>query len=192
LATRLRIPYLTREGLKGTPSLKDLGEKVPGAAKGYAGGTQSLDTALNAIRDRLPKAKWLNVPTISDKRLTIDEAVSGLKKLTGDDFKQARGEVVSELTRLDMQRGVKGMRGPTPYAGQAFNMRATPERFVYKGTPVERAATKALEMTRSPGVRAGLEAEGTAESVAPGVPNALLPILGAEGSTLADLARHAR
>jgi hypothetical protein len=187
LATRLRIPFT------GMPSLKEAGEKVPGAAKGFAGGTQSLDTALNAIRDRLPKGKWLNVPTLGDKKMTIDEAVSGLKKLTGDDFKQARGEVVSELTRLDMQRGVRGMRGPTPYAGQAFNMRATPERFVYRGTPGERAATRVLDVSRNPAVRAGLEAEAAAESVVPGVPNALLPILGAtEGTSFGDLARHVR
>lgn len=188
LATRLKIPFT------GMPSLKEAGEKVPRAAAGYAGAGKAIDKASDMIAARLPKGAWLNLPAIdSSKRLTLDEAVKALKEMKGAEYEVARKQLIYQLNAAD-QAMVKGGVKPLtkPYSGQIFGQVSPKERFTYRGTPGERAATKALDLSRNPMGRAALDAEATDESVVPGVPNALLPILGLEGSTFGELARHAR
>src|SRR3990167_4047615 len=48
--------------------------------------------------------------------LTVDEAVKRLAELTGPEYRVARAEIASELSRLDVQR----VTGPKPLAGAIF------------------------------------------------------------------------
>lgn len=183
LLSRLKIPFTD------LPTLKTMGEKIPGARAGFERGGERIREAFDAVKDRLPPGKWMSVPTLGKGKVTAEQAVDGLLRQRGKDYEQTLGEIVSEFNRLDIQHGVRGFRGPAPYAGAAFKTRAPAERFEYAGTQGERAATRFLDISRSPATRAVLQSELTPE-IAPGIPRGAVPLMGGEG--FSALARHAR
>ena len=186
LAGAVKIPKI---GWK--TSLAEKATKVPRTIAGREAGSRELKEAGDLIASRLPKSASLNVPALSAQPLTIQEAVAGLKKLNDPQFTIARQQLIAALNANDKAMIAQGVKPLTrPYSGQIFGHFSPRERFTYRGTPTEKALAGTLPFV--PGARAGLEAEATAEGV-PGIPNALLPILGAvEGTTFGDLARHVK
>src|SRR3990167_5024348 len=91
--------------------------------------------------------------------LTVDEAVKRLAELTGPEYRVARAEIASELSRLDVQR----VTGPKPLAGAIFKTFTEPERFLYRGTPLERVAERVVGATRHPITRTAADVAATAD-----------------------------
>lgn len=115
--------------------------KAGAASRAFDWATKAPGEALEAIRARLPAGKWLNVPSLSSAKLTVQEAVDKLATMTGNDYQLARQELASELNRLDVQ----AVTGPKPLAGKVFKDRTSADRFVPSGfSRVAEAARKAL------------------------------------------------
>ncbi len=112
------------------------------AALRYA--TEAPDKALAGLRARLPKGAWLNVPSLSKSRLTVDDAVAKLAKMEGNAYQQARAEIASEMNRLDVQR----VTGPKPLAGAVFKHETSPERFTPRSTALQRVAEQVATLPR--------------------------------------------
>src|SRR3990167_2601027 len=91
--------------------------------------------------------------------LTVDEAVKRLAGFTAPESRGARAEIASELTRLDVQR----VTGPKPLAGAIFKTFTEPERFLYRGTPLERVAERVVGATRHPITRTAADVAATAD-----------------------------
>lgn len=169
----------------GVPSLESLGKRV----QAFAYATRAPMEAYEAIKDRVPKGKWMFVPTINPKQaITAKEAAEGLAKLERLDYEAARKEIKAELDRLDVWRaGLPGRpgKGPRPYAGSKFETITTPERFTpsdaaYRGA----AATAAM---KSPLTRMAADVVATGEDIE-GVPRGSLPALMMGTGGLKDLA----
>lgn len=185
LATHLKVPFT------GMRSLAEAGEKVPGAKKGFEGAGKALEKARDLIASRLPKTASLNVPALSNSPMTLQEAVKSLQGLKGEQYQIARQQLVHALNENDKQMIARGVKPLTkPFSGQIFGKFSPKERFQYRGTAGERAATNVLEFSRSPAARAALESEATPE-VAPDIPRAMVPVLGAK-ETFGKLAEHAK
>ena len=157
----------------GVPSLESLAKRV-GAFR-YA--TEAPLAAYNAIKDRVPKGKWMFVPTINPKApITALEAAEGLAKLERLDYEAARKEIVQELNRLDMRRaGLPQLKakGPRPYAGSGFETRTSPERFA--PSDVSKRGAAVAEALKSPLSRIAADVGATEE--VEGVPVGALPFL---------------
>src|SRR5207247_1840544 len=127
------------------------------AKRTFEWATRAPTEALTALRARLPAGQWMNVPSISGAKMTADEAIDELKRLTGNEYRQARDEIASELSRLDKQR----VTGPKPVAGTVFKQRTSPERFTPpaepSGSTMERVAAKAADGLKSPVARAAAD-----------------------------------
>ena len=180
-----------------TSSLSEKAGKVAGAAAGRERGGNALDAARDLIEDRIPPKARFMIPAINPKTpLSLQDAVAGLKKLDDPQYTMAKDQLVAALNdaeRAMFKQGVRIPGGPPvvkPFAGSVFGKSAPQERFTYRGTGPELALGRASALV--PGAMAGSQSEATTETV-PGVPNALLPLLGlTEGSTFGELARHAR
>ena len=176
------LPHLRLPRMFGVPSLADLAEKMRSTKAGLQYATERLEAALDVVRARLPKGKWLNVPSLSATPLSVQDAVNKLKQATGTVYQQARAEVAHEMGRLDVQR----VTGPRPLAGAVFKAQTSPERYVYPGTAAERVAEHVVPYFRAPAVRAAADVAAT-EEVAPGVPaGAVVPVVA--GSELGRIA----
>lgn len=137
--------------------------------------TEAPMKALDALRARLPKGKWMNVPSIAGTKITADEAVQELTKLTGNEYKQARAEIANELSRLDAQR----ITGPRPVAGTVFNQRTSPERFEPPNRPLAQGFDAAARALRAPVTRAAADVAATTPIDNSGTPVGVVPIAGA-------------
>lgn len=127
------------------------------AKRAFAWATRAPQEAISALASRLPSGQWMNVPSLSGAKLTVKEAIDELVKLTGAEYKQARAEIASELSRLDKQR----VTGPKPVAGTVFAQRTSPERFVPPPTPTgtatQRGAARVADVATSPLTRAAAD-----------------------------------
>lgn len=168
----------------GVPSLEGLSKRVE--AFDYA--SKAPMQAYEAIKDRVPKGKWMFVPTINPKQaITAKEAAEGLAKLERLDYEAARKEIKAELDRLDVWRaGLPGRpgRGPRPYAGSAFETRTSATRFEPSDVAKRGAAT--AQAMKSPLTRMAADVGATGEDIE-GVPRGALPFMMGTGS-LKDLA----
>lgn len=172
LIPRAKIPWLTR-------SIKDLAEEAGSWKTAYKKATEAIGSAFDAVKDRIPKGKWLNVPTIDKaKRLTPTEAQRGLEKLEGLDYEQARKEIIAELTRLDIRNIPKrlGGGGPRPYAGQAFEMRTRPQRFTPPLQPGHKFGELAAAALGAPGTRTAADVAASQDVM--GVPAGVIGAYG--------------
>lgn len=184
VAGAVKIPKL---GWK--TSLAEKAGKVEGAAAGRAGaGEANVKAAKEAVKN-LPTGLTVNVPALGPRPMTVPVAIARLNRLDDPQHAVARQQLINALNAADKSMLGPG-KNPPPYAGQIFGKFSPKERFTYHGTPAEQRLGAARDYV--PGARAGLDAAATAESVAPGVPNLMLPLLGAEGASFSDLARHAR
>ena len=122
-----------------------------------------------------------DVPSLASVKLTLDDAVTGLRSLMasgGQRFTQARDELLAELRRLDAQGPAKiagttkTTAGKKPYA-DAVVRKATPDPFpqppaapTYPPAPTPPAAPAAVKLGRvadavSPFGRAALDVAAT-------------------------------
>lgn len=138
--------------------------KVGKAARAFDWATVAPQRALDALRSRLPTGKWLNVPSLASAKLTVEEAVEALSKKTGAQYQQARAELASEISRLDVQR----VTGPKPLAGQVFKMRTAEERF--EPSLLSRVAEAGRSFLGSGATRAGAETLATEDVGDPSIP----------------------
>ena len=169
---RLRVPF-TNIGIKAQA------EPVRASRAALEHATRAPGEALERIAARLPKGKWLMVPSLSGQKLTVEDAVKQLSGTMGPQYQQARGEIISELSRLDIQR----VTGPKPWAGALFRKWTTPERFVAPESGTGRLALAALRASQNPAVRAAADAAMTAPVGSPAVPVGLpLAILGGQAA----------
>lgn len=123
--------------------------------------------ALQALASRLPATgKYLNVPSLSNVQLSVQEAIAKLAKTSGAKWQQAREELANEFTRLDAQR----LTGPAPFAGEVLKQ-MTPA----KASQFSQLAEAANAGLRNPAARAGLDVAAAHEPI-PGVPAGLFAI----------------
>lgn len=127
-------PNLLKIPFSGKPSLGDL----QGRKGAYESVAPRIEQAFNAIKGRLPDTKWVRVPTLGTKKMTPKEAIEGLKKLEGTDFKQARQEIVAEFEKK------------VTHAGTAMDLRAPADRFAPTGT-MQRIAEGAVPPLKGQG-----------------------------------------
>lgn len=168
----------------GIPSLEALSKRV-GAFK-YA--TEAPMKAYEAIKDRVPKGKWMFVPTINPKQaITAKEAAETLGTLTGLEYEVARKEIKAELDRLDIWRGGlpdRPGRGPRPYAGSSFETRTSDKRF--EPSDVAKKGAAAVKTLRDPFTRTAADVAATED--AGGIPLGLWPPLMATPESLRGIA----
>jgi len=154
--------------LGSIPGVEALGKP----ARAFEWATEAPKKMLQAIKDRLPKAAFVNVPSLSKSPMNPVDAVKKLTELTGMEYKQARAEIISEFNRLDIQQWIatatgEFVKGPKPYAGSVFKAGTSKARFEPSTTAkVAEAVRPALT---GPAARSSGEALAT-EPVAPGVP----------------------
>jgi hypothetical protein len=90
---------------------------------------------LATIAQRLPKAKFFNVPSLSNQPMTVSDAVAKLAKMKDDPlYAQVRGEIINEMNRLDIQKMIAlstgaFVKGPGPSAGSLFERGTSPSLF---------------------------------------------------------------
>jgi len=185
------IPHLgTAKRLGNIRTLAELAEKMRVTKAGLKYATESIQLAFDAVKARLKTAK-INIPSLSGKPMVAQDAIDRLKGREGHNYQQTLKEIASELDRLDIQKWITTaaggfVRGPRPRAGTEFLSRAAPERFVYAGTPAERAAEHIVGALKHPGTRAVMDVAAT-EEIAPGVPaGAVVPVVA--GSELGRIA----
>lgn len=119
-----------------------LGLKEWGApARAFAEAPAKAVDAFDIIKSRLPAGNWFNVPSLGAARMSAQDAIAKLAEKTGAAYVQARAELASELSRLDMQR----LTGPNPLAGALFK-RLTPagRETASSGARLAESARKAL------------------------------------------------
>lgn len=159
--------------------LGKVGGKIAEHAKplrAFESAKTALGEALDAISARLPKGKWMRVPSISGGKMTADEAVQELAKLRGAEYKQAREEIANELSRLDAQR----ITGPKPVAGTVFKQRTSPDLFEPGKERSRRAAGAVSDAVNSRPARAIADTAATTPiDDSTGVPIGAVPIMGA-------------
>lgn len=175
-----KIPGVTR-------SVGEMAGKVRSTRAGEASVAPRIDKAIELIKDRLPKGAWLNVPALSAKRMTLEEAAAALKnpKLVDEQFQLARAQLVHQLNEADrtlLKQGVKPLT--KPFSGSIFGQFAPKEHFRYRPTGAEKMAAGIVKGTESPALRS-LADVATTEDV--GGPSGVLPVgaaavLGAPGS----------
>jgi len=180
-----RIPGLTR-------SIATIAEELGSRHKAYEYATKAIGQAFEAVKDRIPKGAWMNLPSLDKtKRLTAKEAQAGLENLERIDYEVARKEIISELNRLDIRNLPKRMLGgqakaPRPYAGQEFEMRSSPSRFQPTPTTGEKVASGATKTLQDPFMRAAADT-ATTQTKVDGVPFGAL----AAATMAGPLLRHA-
>lgn len=197
-ATEGALGLASKVKLPGVPSLSDLAEKVTGRKEAFKYATEAPGKALDALRDRLPKGKWLWVPTINEKaKITVDEAVKSLKGLEGLEYQAARKEIINEMNALDIRKGglpELGRKSRPTYAGQGFDVRTSPERFQPPpGSTLERFAEGvAVPFLESPATRGLADVATTQHDPSSGLPYGAMAGLGLadKAGGLWDIARH--
>lgn len=135
------------------PGVATVAEPLTRAKEGFKFYTGQLDKALDLVKDRLPKGQWLDVPAIAKgAKLSVDEAMEGLKKLRGDAYKLALSQLAHKLNEAERTL-VKSQtkRIPKPYAGTVLKGQAPAERFEYAGTKPQRMAATAADVIERPG-----------------------------------------
>lgn len=175
LISGLKLPFLPE-----STRLKGLAEAAA-PAKAYKWATEAVDTAVDAIKGRIPKSTKLNVPSLSPTPISLEEAAKKLATMEQAAYTQTRSEIIGELNRLDKGRTVGGMKpggtyGPVPvsppYAGSQVQKMTSPRRFAPKaGAKVAEAAEGALTDAN---VRAAMDALGLMD--VGGIPAGALPI----------------
>jgi hypothetical protein len=155
------LPTITR-----IPGVQELAKP----AQAFKWATEAPKKMLAAIKDRLPKAAFVNVPSLSKSPMNPVDAVKKLTELTGLEYQQARGEIISEFNRLDIQKWLTTatgdfVKGPKPYAGSVFKAGTSKARF----EPPTTAKVAEAVRPAAPVARASGEALAT-DPVAPGVP----------------------
>lgn len=151
--------------------------KVSAPMRGLEWATRAPREALDALAARLPKGKFMNVPSIAGGKMTAEEAIDELVKLRGAEYKQARDEIASELSRLDKQR----VTGPKPVAGTVFKQRTEPEIFESRRSPtLMHAAENTAKAMRAPLTRSAADVAATTPiPEGDGLPFGAIPILAA-------------
>lgn len=145
--------------------VENVAEPLRAARRGLQWATEAPEKALDIIADRLPKGRWLNVPSLSDKAMTVKEAVKKLAQQTEETYRIARQEIASEMTRLDIQR----LTGPKPTAGAIFKDVTAKKRWITEGTPFQRVADAVAPYLKDNALRSAWDALWLSE-VSPGVP----------------------
>ena len=107
-------------------------------SRAFEWATKAPRKAIDMVASRLPKTPVLNIPSMSAKPMTVDDAVAKLAKMTGAEYQIARAELASELSRLDIQKFIptasgQFVKGPGPSAGSVFKKFTSPERFEPSG-----------------------------------------------------------
>lgn len=164
------------------------------AARAFDRATKSPADALENIRAMLPVnvGPWMNVPAISGTMLTPDQAVKGLVKLEGNEYRMAYEQIVNELNAL-------GKSGFGKKAGDFFReftseSRFQPPRRSQVAEKIRSSLTPDKDLTNPP-LRAGLDALSSVEKMGvPIGPASALGLLGASpeslGSIVSRMGRH--
>lgn len=78
--------------------------KKPGApVRGFRYATEAPEKALDYVKSRLATTRMV-IPSIDPaKKITWDEAISALKKMTGDQYRTARAEIAAWMNKADRQ-----------------------------------------------------------------------------------------
>jgi hypothetical protein len=169
LASRVKAPHMLGGGRSGG----EVAEAVGTRRSAFDAATKSIDVAFDAISPRLPSGKWLYIPAISSKKLSTDEARAGFHGLEGKDFEAARKQLIAELQTLD-KRAAKRL-GQNLYTAQEAGTKMRPARFTPKESAGERLLADKLPAMR-PGLQAGVDAEMSQDTIAPGIPTGVLPV----------------
>lgn len=159
--------YIANKGAKAAESLVSR-EAAHDAAKGaYQATTDAPKQALDFLRSRVtPKGKgagkWVEVPSLSNVKMTADDAINLLSQQTGKAYEIAREEIASSLKKLDTQTLAK----IKPYADQVFKTMTSPTR-VPPAAPAaatlrEQAGRQVAQTAGNPAVRGAADAATTA------------------------------
>lgn len=160
---------------------------VPARAFDYA--SKAPAAALEKIRGMLPVqvGPWMNVPAISSKTITPDEAIKKLVTLEGNDYRMAYEQIVTEFNAL-------GKTGFGKKAGDWFREFTSEQRFMPSaGSRTAERARRSLVPDKdlpNPPLRAGLDALSSVE-IGGGVPigpAAVLGLIGASPESLGSIA----
>lgn len=155
----VKIPGIGKIGIDA------IAEPLTNARRGFEYYTGELRHALDLVKNRLPKGAWLNVPALSNARLTVEQAIEGLVQSTGNTYKLALAQMASQLNdaeRTLVRNQVKNI--PRPYAGSVLKSNAPDVRFRYEGTGAQKAADVTARGLRDNVARSAADAGSTADT----------------------------
>ena len=124
--------------------------------------------AYEQMKNYVPPGAWMQVPSISPKPITFEEASKGLAKLKGVDWTAARNEISQELKRggpsaifsgpalnppVKASVALGGTAPKTPYLHEGYNTRVPEARFNPPSTEAERFAKGAVGALQNPMTR---------------------------------------
>ena len=157
---------------KVTSSGAEIAETTLKRREGFDTASKSIDLAFDAIKPRVPAAKFLRIPALSNNRLTVEEAREGFKGLKGKDFQAARQQLLEELKQLD-KRAAKRM-GQNLYTAKEAGTRLAPERFQLPESGAAKFWADLFPKYMA-GVQSGVNAEASSDTLVPGIPTGALP-----------------
>lgn len=168
------VPHL-KVPLTGMKTGADIAETTLKRREGFDAAGKSVDMAFDAIAPRVPKGKWLYIPALSDKKLSIEEARKMFQdqNLQGKGWLAARQQLLEELKQLD-KRAAKNL-GQNLYTAKEAGTRLAPERFKLPESGAQRFWADILPTLR-PGLQAGVNAEASSDTLVPGIPTGALPL----------------
>lgn len=128
--------------------------------------------AYEQMKNYVPPGPWMQVPSISPKPITFEEASKGLAKLKGVDWTAARNEISQELKRggpsgmlsgpafnppVKASVALGGQTSKTPYLHEGYNARVPEARFTPPSTEAERFAKGAVGALQNPMTRTAVD-----------------------------------
>lgn len=136
-------------------------EENQGMQRGFKYATDAVDKAYDAVKGRIPPGKWFTLPSVSNAKMTAQEAFDALRNAEGDSYRIIREDIQKNLDRLD-SLGRKGANFAASSAGRVFKMLTSDARFTPPeaptGTMGEAAAKRLGEIAQHPRVRSTLDA----------------------------------
>lgn len=136
-------------------------KKAGAPARGYAYATEAPEKALDYVRNRLQTTRMV-IPSIDPtKKITWDEAIAALKKMTGQDYRVARAEIAQWMNMADRQE----LR---PRAGQVFKDATAKFRVPASGTAKIAEGARKVVGANAPRAAADVAATEDVEGVPAG------------------------